>query len=298
MASSIKKVAILGAGGNIGKHVLAALVKQSFDVTVVSRPTSTSTFPSHIHVVKTEYTPSELEKAFVGQDAVVSLVSGDGFADQVKIVDAAIAAGVKRFIPSDFGSDTTNPKAVEAVPIFHHKRQVVQYLESKEDQISWTAIVTGFFIDFCLAYKLIPIDAGNKTAVISDGGDVPFSGTTSENVGLATARVLEKESETKNKYVFVSSLTTTLNELVAVYEKTTGSKFSVTHESTEEVTKTNLQKLQQGDFSAIGPLILASAFRKEAWGDLRTLGSESWNERLGLPAVDVEDVVKAVVSAK
>ncbi len=38
-------------------------------------------------------------------------------AAQINVINAAIAAGIKRFIPSDFGSDTTNPKAC-ALPVY------------------------------------------------------------------------------------------------------------------------------------------------------------------------------------
>ena len=49
-----------------------------------------------------------LKAAFQGQDAVISLVGGTALGDQNKLIDAAIAAGVKRFLPSEYGSDTTN----------------------------------------------------------------------------------------------------------------------------------------------------------------------------------------------
>lgn len=63
--------------------------------------------------------------------------------DQNKLVDAAIAAGVKRFVPSEFGSDVPNKRTREVVPIFEGKHAAVEYLKSKESEISWTAVVNG-----------------------------------------------------------------------------------------------------------------------------------------------------------
>lgn len=86
-----------------------------------------------------------LKSAFQGQDAVVSLVASHVLASQSKLIDAAIAAGVKRYIPSEFGSNTVDPRNMEAVPLFKGKVDVQDYLKSKENEISRTIIVTGPF---------------------------------------------------------------------------------------------------------------------------------------------------------
>lgn len=87
--------------------------------------------------------------AFKGQDAVVSTVSGPSIRTQTSIIDAAIKAGVKRFIPSEFGSNTANPKAVELVPVFKGKESIVNYLKGKEsDSLSWTCLCNGPFFDW------------------------------------------------------------------------------------------------------------------------------------------------------
>lgn len=100
-------------------------------------------------IVKTDYSPESLATAFKGQDAVISIVGTSGFADQAKIIDAAVSAGVKRFFPSEFGSDTSNADVRAIVPIFNGKRQVVDYLKTKESgTFSWTALITGPFFDW------------------------------------------------------------------------------------------------------------------------------------------------------
>jgi uncharacterized protein YbjT (DUF2867 family) len=146
---SVKNVALIGAGGNLGPSILSEFLKSDFSVTVLSREESKATFPSGVQVVKTDYSPESLAKAFKGQDAVISIVGNDGFADQTKIIDAAASAGVKRFIPSEFGSDTENSEVRAIVPIFNGKKQVVDYLKTKEsDTFSWSALITGPFFDW------------------------------------------------------------------------------------------------------------------------------------------------------
>lgn len=67
--------------------------------------------------------------------------------EQMKIVQAAVAAGVKRYIPAEFGLDTSDPKALDVAPCLTIKTDIVKYLREHEDIISWTAILNGLWID-------------------------------------------------------------------------------------------------------------------------------------------------------
>lgn len=138
------------ASGNIGRPILKALLESNlFNVTVISRHESSATFPEGVTVVKSDFSPSHLEQTFRGNDAVVSTISTTAVGEQIKIVDAASKAGVKRFITSDFGSDVSDPAVVKAVPILGGKKVVVDHLRSKEkDGLTWSAIVNGAFTSF------------------------------------------------------------------------------------------------------------------------------------------------------
>ena len=146
-----KSVILIGATGNIGAPILAALTAdQTFKVSVLTRVSSTSTFPPSVtvHKVPDDYPLPDLVTAFHGQDAVISAVSRLGLDAQKRMIDAAVQAGVKRFIPSEFGGDADNEKAAELVPeFFDGKREVREYLKGKADEggITWTGIATGLF---------------------------------------------------------------------------------------------------------------------------------------------------------
>ena len=118
-------------------------------MTILSRQESKSTFPKDIKVIKSDYSESSLVDAFNGQDAVVSAVGGGALKDQFTFVDAAVKAGVKRFIPSEFGSDSSNKAAIEICPFFGDKLKLVEYLNQKAKEnpnFSWTGVMTGPFI--------------------------------------------------------------------------------------------------------------------------------------------------------
>lgn len=140
---------------NLGSYIVEALrADPAFAVTVVSRRSSPeSALPSvggSVRVVRVDdgYPPEELERAFAGQDAVVMATGFQVFGQEGKFVDAAIRAGVKRFVPSEFGGDTANENTVSIFPMVGLRAKVVQDLKTKEGAgLSWTAICTGLFVD-------------------------------------------------------------------------------------------------------------------------------------------------------
>ena len=152
MASLIKKVIIIGAGGHLGPSILAAFTADPhFTVSVLTRQSSKSIFPSHLKVFRVgdDYPEADLLGAFEGQDAVISTIATANASQQNAFADAAIKAGVKRFVPSEFGSDTSNEKAMAILPqYFAGKKATVEYLKGKEKEgLTWTAFVTGPFFE-------------------------------------------------------------------------------------------------------------------------------------------------------
>ncbi|KAF2258724.1 isoflavone reductase family protein-like protein CipA [Lojkania enalia] len=298
MSSEIKNVVIIGAGGNLGPSILNVFLESSsFNVTVLSRQESKATFPAGVNVVKADYSSIDsLKSAFQGQDAVISLVAGSAIGDQQKLIDGAIAAGVKRFLPSEYGSNTEDKRVIAAVPIFKGKVAVIDYLKSKESEISWTSVITGPFFDWCLKVGFLCINLPSKSATLIDEGKAKFSATNLHQIGLALIKILEKPSETKNKFVYISSFTTTQNDILAAAEKLTGEKFKVDHVSSKDLQASGSEKLGKGDFSGIAELIQASAFGAQELCDLTPAGL--WNDKLGLEKESFEDSIKSVLNGK
>jgi hypothetical protein len=152
-SQSIHNVVVLGAGGSLGTTILDALAPH-FAVTIVTRKSSTSTFPSKfkLHIVADDYPTAELLQAFKGQDAVVSLITPWACQVQQQIIDVAVEACVKRFIPAEFGYDTTNANAITILPGLQIRADIVKHLKAQEDSgLTWTAIITGGFFDWGLS---------------------------------------------------------------------------------------------------------------------------------------------------
>ncbi len=118
-------------------------------MSALTRASSKSTFPPEIVVHKTDYTESSLLAAFKDQDAIVSAIATFSTTLQKTIIDAAVKAGVKRFLPSEYGVDTARSEIEDYLPPALMKQEVVQYLRTKESAgLSWTAICVGAWFDW------------------------------------------------------------------------------------------------------------------------------------------------------
>jgi hypothetical protein len=107
-------------------------------------------------VKETDFSPDSLATIFKGQDAVISVVGGTGFADQKPYIDAAVKAGVKRFFPSEFGINGQSKAVQELTPFFAVKQEVLDYLVEKEkDGLTWTGLIVGVLFDWVCGLSLV-----------------------------------------------------------------------------------------------------------------------------------------------
>ncbi|KAF2791412.1 isoflavone reductase family protein-like protein CipA [Melanomma pulvis-pyrius CBS 109.77] len=296
-SSEIKNVVVIGAGGNLGPTILKTLLEESsFNVTVLSREGSKSTFPDGVKVARADYeSVDSLKTAFQGADAVISLVGSSALGDQNKLIDAAIAAGVKRFLPSEYGSDTTNDKLNTLIPVFAPKVGAVDYLKSKESEISWSSIISGAFFDWGLKVTFLGINPHTKTATLIDGGSSLFATTNLRTIGRAIIKTLEKPDLTKNQYIYISSFVTSQKQLLEASEKITGTKWTVENVVGQELLDAGKEKLSKHDYSGVVDLLKATVFGDFGVADF---SSKLWNEKLGLPKEDFEESVKTGLSGK
>ncbi|KAJ5979545.1 NmrA-like family protein [Penicillium waksmanii] len=299
MASILKNIAIIGGGGNIGKIVLDALVSsEQFNITAIQRKESEATFHPSIKLIKSDLSGESLEEIFKGQDAVISTVGATGFAEQQKFVDAALRAGVKRFIPSELSTSSEDDAVIGLLPLFGVKKNIIDYLKSKESEgLSWTGIATSGLLDWSLTTGFLEYDLQKHTAVIWDSGDKRFTAINEKALGQSVVSVLQRPQETTNKYLYVASVETSQNEILTALEKETRAKWSVTHVKTEEVVSEGQKQLSVGDFT--GAFSLVRAMMVGSIPGLRAnyiKDTELANDLLGLKLETVEETVKRVLS--
>ena len=294
---SIKNVILIGAGGALGAPVFEAL-RKSFNVTVLTRKSSTAKFGSDVRVVSVsdDYPVDELAEAFKGQDAVVSTIGDSSLKLQHNFIDAAVQAKVKRFIPAEFGADTTDPETWELAPsIWGVKHGVTEHIKSKEsDGLTWTVVVTGMFFDWAFQKtqgKFLHLDLEKRTALLQDDGEHKFSMTNMDRIGEAIARILQKPEETKNKHVFIQSFLVTQNQLIQALEKQLGGKrFEVTKIDNKKLLAESSAKLRSDPHDV--PAIANTIFAYIVSHGNNSLNPGYGNALLGLKDEDFEGSLK------
>ncbi|UPK92044.1 hypothetical protein LCI18_002979 [Fusarium solani-melongenae] len=216
--SSIKNVALAGATGSLGSLVAKHIISSGlFNVTILQRVGSTAVCPDSVKIVEVDYTSQEsLQVALTGQDAVVSTLPDRALENQIPLIDAAVATGVKRFIPSLYGCDLTNPNA-RKIPIFVPKAQIEDYLKTKASTsgLTYTFVYTSGFLDWGIQKKFL-IDLSTPTPRVVDGGDLTFSSSSLSTIADAIIGVLSHPKETENRALRVHDLVVTQNKLLAL----------------------------------------------------------------------------------
>lgn len=131
--------------------LVKALQDAGFHVTALSRAGSPSTPPAGVDVKKVDCgSPEALQAALAGQDALVSVIATTATGEQYPFIDAAIAAGVKRIIPSEFGINTRTVPHPGLRAMLQSKIKLVDYLQEKSREnpgLTWTGISNSFFFD-------------------------------------------------------------------------------------------------------------------------------------------------------
>jgi nucleoside-diphosphate-sugar epimerase len=313
MSSTIRNVLIAGATGSVGAPILAALSsKPWFNITILTRESSSARFSSDMPVItlSDEYTTEELTVAFQGQDAVISAISTTPITAEegttglaYRLIDAALAAGVKRFIPSEFGANNLDARARKLVPVYDRKGAMLEYLidacasTSNMYGMTWTSICCGSWLDWALDPKasgnFLGIDVARRTARVWDSGQSRFAVTTSHNTGLAVAKALLLPDETANKQIYLCDFTTSTLAVVQEFEHQTGLKWELDWNDSAPEVKRLREEFDTGDFDAIwGVLSLSFVADIDVGFDFEAdAKKELWNSKLGLPEVDLESVV-------
>ncbi|EJD52496.1 NAD(P)-binding protein, partial [Auricularia subglabra TFB-10046 SS5] len=287
--------------GPFGTTMLEQLLSAGWHVVILARTPSKFEARANTTVVPfdTPEDPATLVAAMRGAQVVLCTANAggtDAFALQKPLIDAAIAAGVKRFVPTEYAADMAHPKSL-AAPVYEARRKVINYLKEKaaEGKIEYTVFHTGGLFEWGLKNGFLKFDLKARKAYIQDGGNDPAVASTDLTCARATVAALSPEhfASTANRVLRVGDASITQNQLLGFLEKATGTKWEVVHETSAENLKRGLDNLQRGvvNLDVLRDIIVAAVYTKD--------GSASWgegdNKSIGLQTVDLQKVVDEVV---
>ncbi|KAH7230345.1 hypothetical protein MRS44_011971 [Fusarium solani] len=293
MPATIKNVAIAGASGALGSIVFKKFTEAGqFNIRVLKRAGSESSFPAGTEVVEVDYSSFDsLVAAFQGQDAIISTLSSLAIDAQSALIDAAVAAGVKRLIPSEFGSNLDEP-SVRALPVFVQKVKVQDIIKekSKTTPLTYTFVYNAAFLDWGLQNNFI-LDTSQSKPIILDGGDNEFSATTLGTVADALIGILTHPEETKNRAVFIHNIITTQNRLLALAKQVAPERpWAPIPVKLDDLTAKSDVRLAKGlyDMETFAPYLFRAIFDPKS----KAKFDKTDNKLLGIEGKTNEDIIE------
>ncbi|KAF5006232.1 hypothetical protein FDECE_7392 [Fusarium decemcellulare] len=290
-----KNVAVAGASGDLGSHVFKKLVESGkFNIRVLKRVGSESKFPEGTEVVEVDYESLDsLTAALKGQEVVVSTLTTLAAATQSVLIDAAVAAGVQRFLPSEFGSNLDIP-SVRKLPLFGAKVAIQDKLIelSKAGKISYTFVYNSVFLDWGLHHNFF-LDFEKSTATLIDGGEAEFTTTSLDSVGDGVVGVLSHPEETKNRVVYIQDAVLTQKKVLELAKKANPSKtWTVNTAVLDELTAKSDERLSKGllDWETFTPYLYRAIYDPASVPKFPKLD----NELLGVKGKTEDEILELI----
>ncbi|KAI5828672.1 NAD(P)-binding protein [Schizophyllum commune Tattone D] len=191
MSAGFKSIAVAGAQGSIGKAVLQGLTSTpGVSVLVLARKTTPRPewLPKAVAHAGVDYADVEGTAAVLREHKVeVVVFPGSGILQQIPLADAAKAAGVQLFVPSEYGTVDQAFTLQEAPDFLAPKVKVAQHLEAIG--LPSVRVYTGAFHDFAL--PLVGYTVNKKVNILKGlKGDTPMSITHTNDIGGFIAYVV------------------------------------------------------------------------------------------------------------
>ena len=223
-------IVLAGATGDLGFRIAQALLKRGATVRALVRPGNVKPEVTALHDLGAEIVAVDfnsvmaLTTACAGAACVVSALSGlrDVIVDgQKRLLDAAVAAGVPRFIPSDYSIDYTRLPTGSNRNL-DLRREFNQRLD--QAPIQATSILNGMFTDLLTGQAPVVL-FGPKRVLYYGSADQPLDFTTIANTAEFTAAAAL--DPTTPRYLRVAGEVATVRGLQRAASEATGAPFKL-----------------------------------------------------------------------
>ncbi|CCT70511.1 uncharacterized protein FFUJ_06490 [Fusarium fujikuroi IMI 58289] len=237
--------------GRLGPPIIKHLLRNGFKVSVLTRNPSLAKLSADVDVIGADYSSAEtLSPSLVGRgfDAIVIILNRLAYDASVVAMQAAVNAGIYRAIPSFFGVSLDNPE-IANMPFMKTKLPVLNDVLAKaqKGEITYTGINTGMFLDWVLDEDIFVGLSGKAPSRVADGGDIPMSATTLDDIGKATSAVLLKPEETVNKLYYIHTVVMTQNQVLGyAREAAPGADFAVEQVDTKVMVEAAWERYNDG----------------------------------------------------
>ena len=221
-------ILVAGATGRLGGLLVAELRARGAPLRAIVRPGTSREARTEIERLGAELAEADyadesaLRRACIGGACVVSALAGlrDTIVDaQTALLRAAVAAGVPRFIPSDFASDFyTQPDGRNRN--LDLRREFARTLDAAP--VRATSVLCGMFMGL-LAGQAPFVLAKRKRVLYWESAAKPLDFTTVEDAAAYTAQAaLDPDTP---RFLRIAGDTVTARDLAAIATRITGEEF-------------------------------------------------------------------------
>ena len=146
-------------------------------------------------------------------------VAGPG--TQIRLTQAAVSAGVRRYFPWQFGVDYDAIGKGSGQPVFDEQADVRTLLRA-QSAMEWVIVSTGMFTSFLFepGFGLVDFEAGIVRGLGS--WDTQVTVTTPDDIGRLTTAILLEQPRISNQVVYVASDTLSYSRLADIVDAVTG----------------------------------------------------------------------------
>jgi len=239
--SGYTSVLIVGSSGGIGKHITNGFLKAkpSWKVSLLvnsdtlKEPTKKQIY-DEFTLKGAQLITGEVEKPETYQDkikgieVVVSAISGRVVKAQIPLIHAAKHAGVKLFIPSEFGFDSSS---VRITRTFAPKAEIQK--EIKKVGLNYIFVTTGLFYEYFL-WPIFKTDIQNKQVALYGERSTKISACSLPEFSSLLPDVVNDPSSI-NKTVTISGDQTTTGHFCDEFASFAGDNVKITQYKPEEM---------------------------------------------------------------
>ncbi|HEX8297947.1 MAG TPA: NmrA family NAD(P)-binding protein [Rubricoccaceae bacterium] len=228
MISPTSTVALAGAGGDLGGRIAAALVSRGAAVRALVRPGLGPAERDRIEATGATLVDADpasvdaMTEACAGAECVVSALNGlrDVIVErQDRLLDAAVQAGVPRFIPSDYSEDFTRTRTGE-----NRNLDLRREFMARADRapIRTTSVLNGAFMDM-LGAEMPLLQPAIHRVLYWGSADQLLDFTTKDDVAAYTAAVAL--DDTAPRFLRIAGDSVSARGLAAVMTAVTGDRY-------------------------------------------------------------------------
>ncbi|TFB00409.1 hypothetical protein CCMA1212_007772 [Trichoderma ghanense] len=309
----IENVAIVGAGGQVGKHIAEELLKTGkHTVTAITRVGSGSALPKGVKVAQVDYDDEEtIVDALQGQQFLfISLAVTAPKDAQAKLIAAAGKADVPWVMPNSYGADYAN-KAMLA-DIMTQAGTEAGVAAAEKAGLSWIYMSCSFWYEYSLSmgHAWYGFEIPERKVTFYDDGKTRINTSTWRQCGRAAAQLLSlKElpddendqsptiSQWRNKPLYISSFLISQRDMLDSLNRvlgTTDADWQIGYEPSDVRYKRGLELFKGGNMLGFGMAMYSRAFYPNGDGNYEAKYGLA-NKALGLPEEDLDEATKLAV---